>query len=507
MACQRLVLALLPLVALVPSSGRCGLVAWWQFEDGSGTIATDPVGGHDATLQNGAAWSGQSAPTTYPNTDSVSFDGSNDFVQAVGYKGIVGKHPRTFSAWIKTTGKNNESIISWGQNQPGRKWNFRVQTSNGTPGAIRLEVNGGYIVGDTDVRDDAWHHVAAVLPEVPNPNVTDVQLYVDGLPQGTSAQSSKAINTARSADVRIAQDFANRYFKGLIDEVALWNHPLSADQIALLAAGVPPDDPRVTSPGSSLRFGLLANWKLDTIAGGITPDTLGNYDGTTVGDTATALGKLDYATDFDGDNDAVNFGDTSMFDNLDAFSVSMWFNRHTDRNDATNHGVDNILIAESSSADNDNFELGTDGDQVEIYLDVNGPDKTVWTAVPGGIADDAWHHLVVTYDKADGGLKLFFNGAFVDSWPEFTRNVDASGSSPLSLGMARVGSNNWGDFEGLIDEVGIWNRALSRDEIAYLYNNGYGHLIIPEPATVAVVLCGLALAGISKRGRRNNRGD
>jgi len=507
MARLRSVIALLALLIFVPCHGRCGLVAWWPFQEGAGTTTTDTVGGRGAAFNGDAAWVSSPAPTTYSNSYALSFDGSGDFLQATGYKGIIGKHPRTFSAWIKTTGKNNESIISWGQNQGGKKWNFRVQTSNGTPGAIRVEVNGGYIVGDTDVRDDAWHHVAAVLPEVPNPNVTDVQLYVDGVPQGTSAQSSKAINTARTADVRIARDFGNRDFKGLIDEVALWNHPLSADQIALLAAGVPPDDPRVTSPGSSLRFGLLANWKLDTIAGGITPDTLGNYDGTVVGDAATALGKLDYAMDFDGDNDAVNFGDTSIFDNLDAFSVSMWFNRHTDRNDATNHGVDNVLIAESSSAANDNFELGTDGDQVEIYLDANGPDKTVWTAVPGGIADDAWHHLVVTYDKADGGLKLFFNGAFVASWPEFKTNVDSSGSSPLSLGIARVGSNNWGDFDGLIDEVGIWNRALAPDEIAYLYNSGYGHLIIPEPATVAIVLCGLAFLKAGERLQRSKQGE
>ena len=62
-------------------------------------------------------------------------------------------------------------------------------------------------------------------------------------------------------------------------------------------------------------------------------------------------------------------------------------------------------------------------------------------------------------------------------------------------------------FDDLIDEVGIWNRALAPDEIAYLYNSGHGHLIIPEPATVAIVLCGLAFLKAEERLRRSKQGE
>ncbi len=228
--------------ALCLSAAQAGLVAYWAFEEGTGGNTADVAGGHDASLRNGAAWSGQPAPTAYPNTNSISFDGNNDFVRADGYKGVTGTQARTISAWIKTTGKNNEAIISWGQNQAGKKWNFRVQDSNGTAGAIRVEVNNGYIVGDTDVRDDAWHHVAAVLPSLSNPNARDVLLYVDGVPQGTSAERGQAINTASNADVRIGRDFSPRYFKGLIDEVAIWDHALGPFEIGQLAAGTAPPD-------------------------------------------------------------------------------------------------------------------------------------------------------------------------------------------------------------------------------------------------------------------------
>ena len=62
----------------------------------------------------------------------------------------------------------------------GQKWIFRVQNSNGQAGAIRIEVNGGYQVGSTDIRDDQWHHVAAVLVDDGSPNVTEIALYLDG---------------------------------------------------------------------------------------------------------------------------------------------------------------------------------------------------------------------------------------------------------------------------------------------------------------------------------------
>ena len=186
--------------ALWLTPAQAGLVAYWPFEEGTGGNTADVAAGHNATLRNGAAWSGQPAPTAYTNTNSISFDGDNDFVRADGYKGVTGTQARTISAWIKTTGKNDEAIISWGQNSGGRKWTFRVQDDNGTAGAIRTEVNGGYIVGNTDVRDDTWHHVAAVLPSLSNPNARDVLLYVDGVLQGTSAQRGQAINTG-SGDV------------------------------------------------------------------------------------------------------------------------------------------------------------------------------------------------------------------------------------------------------------------------------------------------------------------
>ena len=73
---------------------------------------------------------------------------------------------------------------------------------------------------------------------------------------------------------------------------------------------------------------------------------------------------------FDGDNDYVNLGDINEMDQIDRFTLSLWFNRNqTASSRSTNHGVDNVLVAQSSQRSNDNFEIGTQGSDIEIYID------------------------------------------------------------------------------------------------------------------------------------------
>ncbi|HUV65784.1 MAG TPA: LamG domain-containing protein [Sedimentisphaerales bacterium] len=171
----------------------------------------------------------------------------SSFVNVAGYPGVVGTQSRTVSAWIKThlTGE----IASWGQNVAGQKWIFRVQESNGVIGAIRIEVNGGYIVGSTDVRDEQWHHVAAILIDDGSPNVTEVMLYVDGVLEVVSDLLDGPINTAGDGVLRIGEaPWHTRPFTGQIDDLRIYSRVLSQGELASLAG---------VSEGATLRQPLL----------------------------------------------------------------------------------------------------------------------------------------------------------------------------------------------------------------------------------------------------------
>ena len=113
------------------------------------------------------------------------------------------------------------------------------------------------------------------------------------------------------------------------------------------------------------------------------------------------------------------------------FTLSLWFKRTSDNSvQASNHGVDNILVAQSSAASNDNFEIGTQGSQIEIYIDSGtaATDQTV--RVDAGITNDVWYHLALVYGSE---LAVYLDGMKKNTWTQYNGRLESSGISPLSL--------------------------------------------------------------------------
>lgn len=152
------------------------------------------------------------------------FHGSN-YIESNAYKGIAGTTSRTVEAWIKSTDTDGE-IAAWGTNETGSKWVFRLENN----GRIRVEVNGGFIVGTTVVNNDEWHHVACVFNGT---NASDIKLYVDGVLEANSSVGALAINTniADGINFRSSLGVNNRYFNGIIDELRVWSTDLSAAEL------------------------------------------------------------------------------------------------------------------------------------------------------------------------------------------------------------------------------------------------------------------------------------
>ncbi|MFN5181933.1 MAG: gliding motility-associated C-terminal domain-containing protein, partial [Bacteroidota bacterium] len=80
---------------------------------------------------------------------------------------------------------------------------------------------------------------------------------------------------------------------------------------------------------------------------------------------------------------------------------------------------------------------------------------------PGPTNDGSWHHVVFRVDGT-GGV-LYVDGQQVGQHPWIGSPTPVTTTAPLLIGP---------EFEGSIDDIGIWNRALTTDEIGYLYNTG-----------------------------------
>ena len=93
------------------------------------------------------------------------------------------------------------------------------------------------------------------------------------------------------------------------------------------------------------------------------------------------------------------------------------------------------MVAQSSSYDNDNLEIGSEGSEIEIYLDSgNGVEDTTYSTSGASITNNNWHHLVVTYGN---GLKVFVDGVENSTKP-LQRTIRFLFRLSALLGMGRI---------------------------------------------------------------------
>ena len=105
------------------------------------------------------------------------------------------------------------------------------------------------------------------------------------------------------------------------------------------------------------------------------------------------------------------------------------------------------------------------GDVAQVYVNAGSPYNM---AFPTG-GNQTWHHIAVTYDASTGLCTAYLDGSVVNSMP-ISGALQAS--AHFVIGGHQAGTTrNW---NGLIDEVAVWNRALGADYIAELWNNGNG---------------------------------
>jgi hypothetical protein len=175
--------------------------------------------------------------------NALQFDGINDYVQITDYKGITGSHARTCAAWIKATSSGQSQIaISWGGPDPAQTWYFGGIFTAPNTTELAIGIGGSsYIKCSAAPFDDQWHHLAVVLPDDGSPITSEIKLYMDGQlrTDTTIVNGNTTVNTSGIRDVYLGVytggSTPTMFFKGLLDDVRIYNYVLSDTEIAILA--------------------------------------------------------------------------------------------------------------------------------------------------------------------------------------------------------------------------------------------------------------------------------
>ena len=451
-----------------PLEPPAGMVSWWP---GDGN-ALDIEDGNDGALSGDATFTGGMVGQAF------RFDGTGDFVEIPDSANLDITESITVDAWINQRSRSPEvaPIVSkWNDiGVNNRSYHLVLQGSS-----LRWDVSRSGLFGPSQsatvfssvgVPLHMWVHVAGTFD-----SMTQVlRIYVNGVEVGSAVAPSSNIFPSNEPLLIGAGDIGSNvrdFFDGLIDEVELFDRALTEAEIwAIFNAGpAGKRKPQAIEPPA----GMVSWWPGD----GDTRDIIGDNDGTLSGDAIFAPGKVGQAFSFDGTGDFVLVPDSPNLNITGNVTVDLWAKRNgTGTGYLISKGagaiqgvdvptayailflVDNRVRALFERADGSNLEL-------------TGP----------ALADAAFHHYA--YVRGGNTHELFIDGVLVTSGT-FTGIPGDTSGLPLVIGALRSDSEPtgfFGHFAGIIDEVEVFDRALTEAEIRAIFQAGREGKIKPQP--------------------------
>mgnify|MGYP003639174225 CR=1 FL=1 len=185
----------------------------------------------------------------------------------------------------------------------------------------------------------------------------------------------------------------------------------------------------------------------------------GTVSGATLDTTNEKLGTGCY--DFDGTNDYVNLGTNSGLNLLNGGTICMWIN-YDDMTDKRWAGKGSNGAWEVLS------EGGASLGKIKFRVNDGSVENVISTTT---LSSSTWYHVGAVYDKSAGQIKIYINGTL-------EATTSSIGQIATISTATYFGRNEGGAYvNGRIDDTGIWNVALSGDQISALYNSGTGRTV------------------------------
>jgi hypothetical protein len=488
------------------------LIGYWPLE-GSGTVtagsSVSATVGNPLTLGGGVN-------AAYV-TGQVQ-QGMNTILNGNGYLSLAASPnlslPLTVMGWVKWAGGSNyQRIFDFG---PTGSDNVYLSPQHASGCKLGTYNAGSQITFPTTVSAfpvGLWQHFAVAL------TTTSANVYLNGTSVLSTAVSLTNTMVSGSANYFGKSKFADPYFNGSFDEVAVFGAALDSNQVAQLYGRQAPmysgstvskvlgpvtggaawadvawttslpmskELPSAGRSEASIAYPALSSdalmqqagfvWHFDETSLGTAP---GGYDALDdsgqgvhgkkfYGVTTGAAGQLGSAFAFDGGNSTV--GSAYKFNNPSTFTLSLWFTTTT-QSGGSLFGFGDAQSGNSGARDRHIYVDSSNRLQFGVY---NGTARMVASSV--SVNDGRWHHVLATCGPI--GITLYLDGV---------AQASLLGVAPQSyIGYWHVGGNNvaggWPGFpsssflQGRIDEAALWNRVLSAAEIQQVWRRGANRL-------------------------------
>jgi hypothetical protein len=414
-----------------------GIVGWWPLHDDS---ARDYSGNTRHGTLNGGVTTGIAGRG---GLEAMSFDGSDDWVDIPNLSAL-GQY--TVSAWVRSNsmGDGNEGrvIASTANNQ------FMLIEDNPNTGEWTLQHHdtNDWIQITASGKRKEWQHICGTW------DGSTIRLYVDGKQKASTSATDMGSNGNSDAIGKRTGGLDDLYYGGVIGDARVYSRSLSESEIQTLYEWGSGD---VASPPTD----GVSRYALD----GDATDSWGSNDGTTSGGVSWSNDAIrGKSGDFDGSDDYITCsdgGDESTWYSPE-LTVSCWVKP----DNATNW---ERIVSGGGSLDGNTSDTWAlqriDSSNHAFGVRVNG---TYYNAeIPDNLPTREWSHICGTYD---GGKIEFYTNGFLRAVNDSPSGNMDTRTNPVLIGR-RSSSEH---YSGLIDDVRIYDYALSQREVFELYRWG-----------------------------------
>jgi len=387
---------------------------------------------------------------------ALQFDGTGDYVNCGKDTNFNITGAITVEAWIKTSTAQAQIVGKADWSADTGYFMYLDGSSH-----VRFNAKGGGVQGlaitPSTYTDGVWHHCAGTY--IPG---TSVNIYIDGvLKNSVTSGIPSSIDTVDIPLLIGANDELNVFFNGLIDDVRIYNYSRTASQVMedytagasrLGGQSVGEADPW----GGALP---VAYWRMDENTGVLAQDASGNgNNGTLTNGPTWTQGKNGPCLKFDGTNDYVDVGNGASLRNMgSAVTVEAWVKYNAYGGGGSSYSV--IAV----KGDPWTFLLENQNNKINFRVTAGGVDSMAQDSVAHEL--NRWYHFAGTYDGVN--IRIYKDGVQVGITPR-------TGALAVNDITAKIGTyqgTNY-NFNGLIDDVRIYNYARTQAQIAWDYNKG-----------------------------------
>jgi hypothetical protein len=426
------------------------LVGHWSFDDNSAnTTVIDRSGnGNDGIARQNTV----DMSSTGVIADALNFDGINDYVDCGNDPSLDLTENLSIGLWFYARNWDTPypSFISARDSYSSLDWQLfynsgfnRIEFYYGNAGAYKL-----FYGLNVNPSLETWHHLFVARQG------DTWSLYLDGVLQGTNIQSG-AMPTGDNIRIGIMGQGleAISLFDGLLDDVRIYGQALTAGEVAELA-------------DVSFNSDFIGHWRMDdNEPNAVVIDSSGNgNDGLAQQNTVdlSYTGAIADALNFDGINDYVDCGSDPSFVLTEDLSIGLWF--YARNWDAPYPSF--ISARESYSSMDWQLFYNSGFNRIEFYYGNLGAYK-LYYGLNVNPSLETWHHLFVT--RQGDTWSLYLDGVLQGT--NIQSEAMPTGDN-IRIGIMGQGLEAISLFDGLIDEVKIYGKALSSADVGNLYGEG-----------------------------------